>query len=76
MAMVTRLKRQSDRDRKTPRTFRLTLSKLRAAKRALGTATSTETIERALDMAVFQRRLVDGTRAMLGVRITDPDPDR
>ena len=76
MAMVTRLKRQSDRDRKTPRTFRLTLSKLRAAKRALGTATSTETIERALDLVVFQRQLVDGTRAMLGVRITEPDPDR
>ena len=76
MAMVTRHKRQSDRDRKTPRTFRLTLSKLRAAKRALGTATSTETIERALDLVVFQRQLVDGTRAMLEVRITEPHPDR
>jgi hypothetical protein len=50
--------------------------KLRAAKRALGTATATEAIERALDLAVFQRELVDGTRAMLGIEITSPDPDR
>jgi hypothetical protein len=35
----------------------------------------TEAIERALDLAVFQRELVDGTRAMLGVEITPPDPD-
>jgi hypothetical protein len=49
---------------------------LRAAKRALGAATATEAIERALDMAVFQRELVDGTRAMLGIDITSPDPDR
>jgi hypothetical protein len=50
--------------------------KLRAAKRALGAATATETIERALDLAVFQRELVDGTRAMLGIEITPPDGER
>lgn len=50
--------------------------KLRAAKRALGAATATEAIERALDLAVFQRELVDGTRAMLGIEITSPDPER
>jgi len=55
------------------RTYRLPLSKLRAAKRALGAATATETIERALDMVVFQRQLMDGTRAMLGVTIAAPD---
>jgi hypothetical protein len=49
------------------------LSKLKAAQRALGAATATEAIERALDLAVFQRELVDGTRAMLGVEITSPD---
>jgi hypothetical protein len=49
------------------------LSEVAAAKRALGTATATETIERALDLVVFQRALVDGTRSMLGVRITPPD---
>ena len=32
-----------------------------------------ETIERALDLVVFQRALVRGTRAMLGVRIVPPD---
>lgn len=69
------------RERKTPargeprvsRTYRLPLSKLKAAQRALGAATATETIERALDLAVFQRELVDGTRAMLGVEIASPD---
>jgi hypothetical protein len=49
---------------------------LRAAKRALGAATATEAIERALDLAIFQRELVNGTRAMLGVDIAPPDPDR
>jgi hypothetical protein len=34
---------------------------------------ATEAIERALDLAVFQRELVDGTRAMLGVEISSPD---
>jgi len=58
------------------RTYRLRLSKLSAAQRALGAATATETIERALDLVVFQRALVDGTRSMRGVVITSPDPDR
>jgi len=46
------------------------LSTLRAAKRALGAATATEAIERALEMVVFRHHLVEGTRAMLGVHIT------
>lgn len=58
------------------RTYRLPLSKLSAAQRALGAATATETIERALDLVVFQRELVDGTRAMLGTEITPPDTGR
>ncbi len=66
-------KRRLARDRRVPRTYRLPLAKLRAAKRALGAATATETIERALDLVVFQRQLVDGARAMLGVRIASPD---
>ena len=57
------------------RTFRLPLSKLKAAKRALGAATATDTIERALDLVVFQRQLMDGTRSMLGVRIKSPEPE-
>jgi len=54
----------------------LPLSKLSAAKRALGAATVTEAIERALDLVVFQRELVDGTRAMHGIEITPPDAAR
>lgn len=69
-------KRSPRREERVSRTYRLPLSKLRAAKRALGAATATEAIERALDLAVFQRELVDGTRAMLGIEITSPDPDR
>ena len=61
------------REERVSRTYRLRLSKLRAAQRALGAATATEAIERALDLAVFQRALVDGTRAMLGIEITSSD---
>jgi hypothetical protein len=71
-----RRKRPSRREERVSRTYRLPLSKLRAAKRALGAATATEAIERALDLAVFQQQLVDGTRAMLGIEITSPDPER
>jgi hypothetical protein len=52
------------------------LSKVSAAKRALGAATATETIERALDLVVFQHQLIDGTRSMRGIQITSPDPER
>ena len=69
-------KRPVGREERVSRTYRLRLSKLRAAKRALGAATATETIERALDLVVFQRELVDGTRAMLGVEITSPDAEK
>jgi hypothetical protein len=69
-------KRSSRREERVSRTYRLPLSKLRAAKRALGAATATEAIERALDLAVFQRALIDGTRAMSGIEIASPDPER
>ena len=70
-----RRKRSASAEARVSRTYRLPLSKLRAAKRALGAATATETIERALDLVVFQRALVDGTRAMRGVRLVPPDPE-
>jgi hypothetical protein len=76
MPNPARRKRSPHREERVSRTYRLPLSKLRAAKRALGATTATETIERALDLVVFQRELIDGTRAMLGVEITSPDPDR
>jgi hypothetical protein len=69
-------KRSPRGEARVSRTYRLPLSKLKAAKRALGAATATEAIERALDLAVFQRELVDGTRAMLGVEIASSDADR
>jgi hypothetical protein len=69
-------KHSSPRERRVSRTYRLPLSKLAAAKRALGAATATETIERALDLIVFQREVVDGTRAMRGIEIASPDADR
>jgi hypothetical protein len=73
MRSVTNPKRSSAREQRVSRTYRLPLSKLSAAKRALGAATATETIERALDLVVFQRELIDGTRAMLGTEIASPD---
>lgn len=69
-------KRPVVREERVSRTYRLPLSKLKAAQRALGAATATETIEKALDLAVFQRELVDGTRAVLGIEITPPDAGR
>ena len=73
---AARPKRAPRREERVSRTYRLPLSKLRAAKRALGAATATETIERALDLAVFQRELIDGTRGMLGIEIAPPDAER
>lgn len=69
------VKRAPRREQRVSRTYRLRLSKLQAAKRALGAATATEAIEMALDLAVFQRELVEGTRAMFGIKITSPDPE-
>lgn len=65
--------RATDLRRKVPRTYRLTPSKVAAAKRILGVATATEAIETALDLVVFRRELVEGTRAMLGTDVTPPD---
>ena len=68
--------RSARKEPRISRTYRLPLTKLAAARRALGAATDTETIERALDLVVFQRALVDGARAMFGVHIASPDPER
>jgi hypothetical protein len=75
MATGTR-KRAAKREARVSRTYRLRVSKLKAAKRALGVDTATEAIETALDLAVFRRELIDGTRAMLGIKITSPGHDR
>lgn len=69
------LTRARAREPRVPRTYRLPLRKLKAAQKALGASTATETIERALDLVVFQRELVRGTQAMMGVRIASPDAE-
>lgn len=74
MATTATEPRRRAREPRVSRTYRLPLTKLKAAQRALGAATATETIERALDMVVFQRELTRGTRAMLGVKIVSSDP--
>jgi hypothetical protein len=78
MDMMSRMLRRPrvERHRRVPRTYRLPLAKLSAAKRALGAKTATETIERALELVVFQRELIDGARAMRGVRLASPDAER
>lgn len=58
-------------EKKVSKTYRLTPSKLVNAQRILGTRTATEAIETALDMVVFRKELVAGTRSMLGIQI-DP----
>lgn len=75
MPSTARRRRPSPQEQRVSCTYRLPLSKVSAAKRALGAATATETIERALDLVVFQHELVDGTRLMRGVQITSPDPE-
>lgn len=76
MPTASRRNAKPPRERRVPRTYRLPLAKLNAARQALGAATATEAIERALDLAVFQGALVQGTRSMLGVEIASPDPER
>ena len=70
---MARTKRPA-RDRKVPKTYRLSPAKLEAAQRILGTPTATETIEAALDLVVYRDELVAGTRDMLGVELASPDP--
>ena len=68
----------------TRKNIRLRQSKLDAARKALGTTTETETIERALDLAAFGERLASGTRRARGrvwndvaseMENIDPEPD-
>lgn len=59
--------------RKTSKTYRLDTTRIEAARKALGAKTATEAIERALDLVVLRRELVEGTKRMLGVRIERSD---
>ena len=77
MTAAQRLKslRASATSARVPKTYRLTPAKLAKAQKILGAATATETIETALDMIVFRRELLDGTRAMRGVRLDSGEPE-
>jgi hypothetical protein len=45
---------------------RLTQAKIDKAKKILGTATETETIEEALDLVVFRKEVLDGLSRIAG----------
>jgi len=63
--------RRSARQGKVRKEFWLDPKALRRAQKILGTAAERETVEVALDMIAFRRELLDGTRALSGLRI-DP----
>ncbi|MGH7647196.1 MAG: hypothetical protein ACREND_03695 [Gemmatimonadaceae bacterium] len=62
-------RRRAQQTQKTPKTYRLDPRTIAAAQEILGAATATEAIETALDMVVFRRELVAGTRAMLWIAL-------
>jgi hypothetical protein len=61
---------------KVAKTYRLSPRKIADARAILGAPTATATIEEALDLVVFRRELIDGTRAMSGLEIENAFPDR
>lgn len=60
---------------KVAKTYRLSPRKIATAQAILGAPTATAAIEEALDLVVFRRELIDGTRAMSGLEIQDAFPD-
>ena len=56
---------------KVAKTYRLSPGKIARAQRILGAPTATAAIEQALDMVVFRRELIEGTRALAGLRIEE-----
>lgn len=65
--MPTRSKTARPVSAKKPKTYRLSEATIAEAQAILGAPTATAAIEMALDMVVFRKELVDGTRAMRGV---------
>ena len=65
--------RRRPAEQKKAKTYRLSESKIAAARAILGVDTATAAIETALDMVVFRKELIDGTAAMLGVPLTYDD---
>lgn len=64
---------ESAKSTKTPKTYRLSEAKIAAVREILGAPTATAAIEAALDMVVFRKELIEGTRDMRGVEIADYD---
>ena len=56
---------------KVAKTYRLSPGKIASAQRILGAPTATAAIEQALDMVVFRQELIEGTRALAGLRIDE-----
>ncbi len=56
------------RERKVRKNLRLTQQKVDRARRILGTATETETIEQALDLVAFREDVLAGVRRLAGSR--------
>ena len=54
--------------RKVRKNLRLTQAKVDRARRILGTATETETIEQALDLVAFRQEVVAGVHRLAGSR--------
>ena len=59
-----------------PKTYRLAATKIARARAILGAPSDTAAIEMALDLVTFRSELVEGTRAMRGVRIERFDATR
>jgi hypothetical protein len=60
---------------KVAMTYRLSPKKIADAQKVLGAPTATAAIEQALDLVVFRKELIDGSRAMHGLEIIDAFPD-
>jgi hypothetical protein len=58
-------------ERISRKNYRLHQSKIDRAKKILGAATETETIEQALDLVVFGEKLLSGVDGMRGKRLQD-----
>ena len=56
---------------KVAKTYRLSPAMIARAQKILGAPTATATIEQALDMIVFRQELIEGTRALAGLRIEE-----
>jgi hypothetical protein len=56
------------KDVRVRKNLRLSQAKLNRARRLLGTATETETVEQALDLVAFRHEAIEGVRRMAGTK--------